>query len=212
MVVAALFFSGCAATTEPHSFPATWPASLAQPGESQTFNKGGESAPEALPTLGVEAFALDIGQPPPGQEAQGGIPTAQVLKDLLVQQLRTNGVAVSPESNGNSRPDYGLSCVVSRLGYTVRSGYPRQIEYSTELVCALRETKSNQVLWEQTLEQVFEHKVLVNTMTKLPVDPYAHEEMLIERCVLPVWDAMAERVKLSLKERGSISQAAVSEP
>lgn len=178
--------AGCAErSVQLHAFPSAWPQGLPQPEVAQA------SASAAGPTVWVEPLALDLGEPAAASQTQ----TAQVLTELLVQKLRQVGVNVSSEGS-----QYALVGVVPRLGYSKRGGYPRRITYLSQLSYQLVHRPSGAVVWEGNLSQEFEQTVLVNTMTRLPEDPQAPVHVLMDRCVGPTWEAIAQDVSAFLKD------------
>ena len=190
--------TGCQRTAQRHAFPAAWPAGLDW---SQTRTAAASPAEISGPAVKVEPFALDT---EPGASPQGAGPasTSRKLTDLMVEKLQQAGVPVS-ESNA----EYTLSGTIPKLGYTERSGYPRKLYYTSELVYRLIHRSTGTVVWQGNLSQDFEQTVLVNTMTRLPNDPNAPERVLLEKCIDPNWTMIASDVKTYLKENpGSAAQ------
>jgi len=182
--------TGCQRTTQRHAFPAAWPVGL---GWQQTRTAAAAPAEPGGPAVAVEPFTLDTEAA--ASQAAGQAGTSQKLTELMVEKLRQAGVPVS-ESNA----EYTLSGTIPKLGYTERSGYPRKLYYTSELVYRLVHRSSGAVVWEGNLSQDFEQTVLVNTMTKLPSDPNAPERVLLEKCIAPNWEMIAADVKTYLKE------------
>jgi hypothetical protein len=183
--------AGCQRTARRHAFPATWPDGLDWSGS--TSNLAAPPEP-AGPAVAVEPFTLDTEAGAPSQ-AGGQTSTSRKLTDLMVEKLRQAGVQVS-----DSNAEYTLTGTVPKLGYTQRSGYPRKLYYTSELVYRLVHRPTGAVVWEGNLSQDFEQTVLVNTMTRLPSDPNAPERVLLEKCIDPNWAMIASDVKTYLKE------------
>jgi len=199
--------TGCQKTAQRHAFPATWPAGLDWQ-ESRTASA--TPAEISGPAVKVDLFALDTESGPSSQAAgqagpirpwSNGASTSRKLTDLMVQKLQQAGVPVS-ESNA----EYTLTGTIPKLGYTERSGYPRKLYYTSELVYRLVHRPTGAVVWEGNLSQDFEQTVLVNTMTKLPNDPNAPVRVLLEKCIDPNWTMIAGDVKTYLKENPSPSK------
>ena len=183
--------TGCQKTAQRHAFPATWPAGL----DWQERRTASASPAEISgPAVKVELFALDI-ESGVSSQAAGQASTSRKLTDRMVEKLQQAGVPVS-ESNA----EYTLTGTIPKLGYTERSGYPRKLYYTSELIYRLVHRPTGVVVWEGNLSQDFEQTVLVNTMTKLPSDPNAPERVLLEKCIDPNWATIAGDVKTYLKE------------
>lgn len=193
LVAAALSAAGCAGKVERHAFPAEWPAGLELPRETAKKQETASSAPTApVPAVAVEPFALET-EGTQQASAQGSGSTSEQLTNLMVRKLQKVGVPVS-----DSGAEYAFSGTVSKLGYTQRTGYPRKLYYTSELVYRLTHRPTGAVVWEGNLSQDFEQTVLVNTMTKLPSDPNAPERVLLEKCIGPNWELIASDVKTFL--------------
>ena len=176
-----------------HTFPLIWPHSLT-PHPSAVA-----SVQEAGPAIWVDPLTLDLGEGTPQQPAPTpGVPTSQVLTDLMAQKLREVGVRVS-----NEGAEYALMGTVPHLGYTERSGYPRKLVYTSQLAYQLIHRPTGVVVWKGNVSQDFEQTVLVNTMTKLPEDPDAPEHVLLDKCIDPTWGAIASDIGAFLKKRPS---------
>lgn len=183
--------TGCQKTAQRHAFPATWPAGL-----DWQERRAAAATPVEIsgPVVKVELFALDT-ESGASSQAAGQASTSRKLTDLMVEKLQQAGVPVS-ESNA----EYTLSGTIPKLGYTERSGYPRKLYYTSELVYRLTHRPTGTVVWEGNLSQDFEQTVLVNTMTKLPNDPNAPSRVLLEKCIDPNWAMIAGDVKTYLQE------------
>lgn len=186
--------TGCQKMAQRHAFPAAWPAGLDW---RETRTAAASPAEISGPAVKVEPFALDM-EPSASSQAAGQASTSRKLADLMVEKLQQAGVPVS-ESNA----EYTLTGTIPKLGYTERSGYPRKLYYTSELVYRLVHRSTGSVVWEGNLSQDFEQTVLVNTMTKLPSDPNAPERVLLEKCIDPNWATIASDVKTYLKENPS---------
>ena len=186
--------TGCQKTAQRHAFPATWPAGLDW---RETRTAAASPAEISGPAVKVEPFALDM-ESGASSQAMGQASTSRKLADLMVEKLQQAGVPVS-ESNA----EYTLTGTIPKLGYTERSGYPRKLYYTSELVYRLVHRPTGSVVWEGNFSQDFEQTVLVNTMTKLPSDPNAPERVLLEKCIDPNWATIASDVKTYLKENPS---------
>ncbi len=183
--------AGCQRTAQRHAFPAAWPAGLDW---TRTLTAAASPVEISGPAVAVEPFTLDTESNASSQGA-GEASTSAKLTDLMVEKLRQAGVQVS-ESNA----EYALTGTIPKLGYTERSGYPRKLYYTSELVYRLVHRATGTVVWEGNLSQDFEQTVLVNTMTRLPSDPNAPERVLLEKCIDPNWATIASDVKTYLKE------------
>lgn len=184
--------TGCQKTAQRHAFPSAWPAGLDW---QETRTAAASLAEVSGPAVAVELFRLDTGAAVQLNTAERQPSTSRKLTDLMVEKLQQAGVPVS-ESNA----EYTLSGTIPKLGYTERSGYPRKLYYTSELVYRLTHRSTGTVVWEGNLSQDFEQTVLVNTMTKLPSDPNAPPRVLLEKCIDPNWAMIAGDVKTYLKE------------
>ena len=193
-----VLFSGCQRTAQRHAFPATWPAGLDW---QQTRTAAAAPVETTGPAVAVEPFTLDTETAAPPDMSQRQPSTSRKLADLMVEKLQQAGVRVS-----DSNAEYTFTGTIPKLGYTQRSGYPRKLYYTSELVYRLVHRPTNTVVWEGNLSQDFEQTVLVNTMTKLPGDPNAPERVLLEKCIAPNWEAIASDVKTYLKENPASSK------
>ena len=186
--------TGCGAAMQTHLFPQTWPAGLNRP-----------SSPKAVPTdrgpvVLVDPVILDVDYREPREEPVENLLTADVLTNLLVEQLRAEGVNAFRRDDLTSEPDYVLSGTVPRLVWTERPGYPRRLQYVAQLACHLIDQRNRQVLWQRDLEHVFDRWTVVDTMTRLPDRQREHGQILVEKCIVPVWNIMASGVRTSLRE------------
>jgi len=197
VLLSAWLAAGCAGRgAQLHTFPSEWPHGLPQP-------EAARAVASALgPTVWVEPLVLDLGEPAAASQtvtaAAGNRQTTQVLTELLIQKLQQAGVIVSSEGS-----EYALRGAVPRLGYSERAGYPRRITYLSQLSYQLVHRPSGDIVWEGNLSQDFEQTVLVNTMTRLPEDPQAPVHVLLDKCVGPTWEAIADDVSRFLKEQAS---------
>ena len=189
LIAIAVGFAGCQGTSQRYTFPATWPKGLHSPSSS------GTSVAMAGPAVWVEPLTHDLGEGNPPQKPAAGIPTNEVLTHLLVRKLQQAGVRVSERG-----AEYALVGTVPRLGYTERKGYPRKLFYTSQLAYQLIHRPTGAVVWKGNLSQDFEQTVLVNTMTKLPEDPDAPENVLLRKCVDPTWESIAADVGAFVKK------------
>ena len=193
-LIAAAAVSGCQKGMQRHAFPAAWPAGLDW---QRTRMAAAAPAEPSGPAVTVEPFTLETAAAASQEAGQAG--TSHKLTDLMVEKLRQAGV---PVSEGDA--EYTLTGTIPKLGYTERSGYPRKLYYTSELVYRLVHRPTGAVVWEGNLSQDFEQTVLVNTMTKLPSDPNAPERVLLEKCIEPNWATIASDVKAYLKESSAL--------
>ena len=191
-LVAALV--GCQASLQQtHQFPTTWP--------------GSTPLSEEAPTVSVEPLKWVVAPPPQSVSSEEGLPTAAVLSALLIKYLQVSGVNAILEKAETSTAPYTLQCTVQKLGYSdLEQGYPRKKQYQAELACELKDEQTQAVVWERTLAQAYEQTVWVNMMTGLPAQPHAHDRMLYQECIVPLWDAMASSVGAVLVSRQQLSR------
>ena len=189
--------AGCASKVQRHSFPDAWPAGLEWPRA-----RAAASAPveAAGPAVAVEPFTLDT-ETGVGPQPAGEASTSRMLTNLMAEKLRQAGVPVSESS-----AEYTLTGTIPKLGYTERSGYPRKLYYTSELIYRLIHRPTGAVVWEGNLSQDFEQTVVVNTMTRLPNDSNAPERVLLEKCIGPNWEIIAADVKAFLKKNPAPSR------
>ncbi len=201
-VIAAVLTAGCQSSkVERHAFPAEWPAGLTLPRETGKQQASAQPVPAVpVPAVEVKPFALET-EGAQQASVSGSGSTSEQLTNLMVQKLKKVGVPVS-----ESQAEYAFSGTVSKLGYTQRSGYPRKLYYTSELVYRLTHRPTGAVVWEGNLSQDFEQAVLVNTMTKLPNDPNAPERVLLEKCISPNWELIASDVKTFLTKEPAAPQ------
>lgn len=190
--VGLLGVAGCRTVAQPRFFPEVWPVSLRQ---SQAASP---SAATAAPSVLVEPVILEVDHSPEETGLPQDVPTAEVLTGLLVQHLRTNGINAWRQEESLSEPGYVLTCMVSRLVYTEYPRYPRKILYAAEMACRLVDRRTHQVLWERQVEYTLDRLVLFNTMTRMPHGRSEHEEILVQKCVVPACETVAAGVAVSL--------------
>jgi len=116
------------------------------------------------------------------------------LTQLLIGFLEGQGLPAKRAEPG-SEDSPQLACRVTRLEYAKRRPYPSRRRYEAELSCVVTGWVSNTTPWARTVSRAYEEMVLVNTMTKLPSQ---HDAVLLNECVLPVWEGMAYSVRLFL--------------
>ena len=203
---ASLAVSGCATSLKTQLFPSAWPQNLQRPTAelSKPLSSG-------QPTVAVRPLVVESGSYPRGAQASGEA-TADVLTDLLVRQLRAHGVKAVRVGSQTSNADYLLVGMVPRLHYSIQGGYPKKTFYSAELACRLVDQKNGSVMFERSAGYVFEHTALVNTMTRLPAEPNEHEEVLIQRGVEPIWEAVASAVAISTGDAPAIDTVPPGSP
>ena len=183
---------GCQHAMQRHSFPAEWPAGLTWP---ETKPPAASAvAEQSGPAVAVEPFTVDI-EGNSFSAGSGPLTTSGMLTHLMAEKLKQAGVRVS-----ETDAEYTLTGTIPKLGYTERTGYPRKLYYTSELVYHLVHRPSGAVVWQGNLSQDFEQTVLVNTMTRLPNDPNAPERVLLEKCIDPNWALIASDVKAYLKK------------
>jgi len=195
LLVGLLGVAGCRTVAQTHRFPEVWPVSLRQPQAAPP------SASTAAPSVLVEPVILEVDRSPEETGLPQGVPTAEVLTDLLVQHLRTNGISAWRQEESLSEPGYVLTCMVSRLVYTEYPRYPRKVLYAAEMACRLVDRRTNQVLWQRQVEHTLDRLVLFNTMTRLPNERSEHEGILVQKCVVPACETVAAGVAASLNEQ-----------
>ena len=144
-ILVAAFGAGCTHTAERHSFPAAWPAGLTWTGETRPASV--VPVEPSGPAVAVEPFALDAEGVRDSTAGPGS--TSRALTNLMTEKLRQAGVRVS-----DSDAEYSLAGTVSKLGYTQRSGYPRKLYYTSELVYRLTHRPTGAVVWEGTLRRI----------------------------------------------------------
>lgn len=202
IIAAAVSAAGCQRTSKRYAFPSQWPTGLDLPataGEKMVPS----TATIGLPAVTVRPLAIDVeAQARPQLSGNSSVSTSHMLTQLMEEKLRQAGVRVS-----DTDAEFEFSGTIPKLGYTERSGYPRKLYYTSELVYQLTHRPSGSVVWEGNLSQDFEQSVLVNTMTKLPEDPNAPERILLEKCIGPNWGLIAADVKNFLEEQSSTQPA-----
>lgn len=197
LLLAGLFLVlGCRATAQAHLFPRVWPPSLARPELPE------KAAVDSGPSVLVEPIAFDQEDDQREMPSREGSPTDEIIRGLLISKLRASGVEALRQSGLKIGPDYRLTCVVTKLLYSERAGYPKKIQYVAGLVCRLEDVKPRRILWQRDLEYPLDRSVLVNTMTRIPDGQREHEQILIQKCLIPVLDFVVSGVKTSLKEGG----------
>lgn len=118
------------------------------------------------------------------------------LTQLLIAQLRSQGIPVVSSETTGAEADYTLNCVATRLGYAAaRRRYPPHRTYEAELTCAIIDPATQAVRWQRNLTQRYDETVLLNTMTKLPP---RHGGTLLRECITPLAEGMAYGVRLFL--------------
>lgn len=187
---------GCRATVQAHLFPRAWPASLARP---ELLEK---TAVDGGPSVLMEPVAFDQEDGRRQTSSLEGAPTDEIIRDLLIDKLRASGIEAFRKSSLGAEPDYRLLCVVTKLLYSEQTGYPKQIRYVAGLVCRLEHAESRRILWQRDLEYPLDRSVLVDTMTRLPEGQREHEQILVQKCLVPALDHVVSGVKNSLKEGG----------
>ena len=172
----AALLSGCQSLpTHAYNFPGTWP--------------GSQPIGEDAPTVSVQPITMEIPQPDLPADGQG-LPTAAVLSALLIKHLQVNGVNAILEQAEAPTAKYSLSCTVPKLGYDLQA-HPAGRRYEAELSCVLKDEEAQRVVWTRSFSQKYEEQDLFDLMTKLPPQPYKHERVLFNECIIPLWDAMA---------------------
>ena len=168
--------SGCQSLpSHAYNFPGTWP--------------GSKPLGEDAPTVSVQPIAMEIPQPDLPSGGQG-LPTAAVLSALLIKHLQVNGVNAILEAADAPTAKYSLGCTVPKLGYNLQD-HPTGRRYEAELSCVLKDEEAQQVVWRRSFSQKYEEQDIFDLMTKLPPQPYKHERVLFNECIIPLWDAMA---------------------
>ena len=188
--------AGCQHAMHRHSFPAEWPSGLAWP-DTKPAAADAVAVKPSGPAVTVEPLTLDI-EGGASRAGSGPSSTSGMLTQRMVEKLKQVGVRVS-----ETDAEYALTGTVPKLGYTERSGYPRKLYYTSELVYHLVHRPSGTVVWQGNLSQDFEQTVLVNTMTRLPNAPNAPERVLLEKCIDPNWALIASDVKAYLEEKAT---------
>lgn len=179
---------GCASVSpQQRAFPATWP--------------GSRQLGQDAPTLSVLPLAIETLEGTPELGMEDGLPSAAVLTALLIKNLKVSGVNAIMEPSAESTAPYVLACRVPQLGYQLRSGMPRARVYDAQLVCVVRDGRTQEAVWERTLAQRYEQTVVLDLMTKLPPQPHADDRLLYRECIVPLWDAMAASVGTVLTTR-----------
>ena len=186
--------AGCQGPVQRHSFPAVWPEGMAQPSAGKRREGTG-------PAVAVRPMTLDLEGTASAAPARGAGPeTSRMLTDLMIEKLVKAGIRVSEDEN---EAEYVFAGTIPKLGYTEKGGYPRKFYYTSELDYQLIHRPSGTVVWQGKLSQDFDQTVLVNTMTRLPKDPNAPEQILIQKCVGPNWETIAADLSAFLKKRSS---------
>lgn len=190
-------------------FPETWPQALKTP---RSFAVDTPAGPYQGPVIWVDTLKMDLDASNPrsstavaANSQTADSQTAKVLTDWWIQELKTQGLQVVQSATPPANADYQLETVVPRLHYAVQGGYPAHIAYSTELACRLSHTKTGTVLLNRSLSNVVEQTALVNTMTKLPREPLAFEQVLLQKGVAPIMKTLAADVKTQLAQAESAS-------
>lgn len=196
----ALAASGCQRTSwrQAYRFPFAWP--------------GSEALGETAPTVSVEPLQVAVDQPIQLPDGDPGVSTAAVLSVLLIKHLQVNGVNAILERPESATAQYALSCAVPQLGYGVKEGYPKERLYRAELVCALKDGQSQQMLWTRRLTQDYEQTVLLDLLTNLPREPHKDDRILFRECIVPLWDTMASSVRAVMISRAERSTHAAAQP
>lgn len=180
LMALSMLLCGCeAALTEAYRFPSTWP--------------GSTSLGEDAPTVSVYPIRFDTEQNI-SDVPQEGLPTDAVLSALMVKHLHVNGVQSILESEATATARYSLDCNIPHLGYSLKGGYPKERIYRAELSCLLKDSETENVLWNQSFKQVYEQQELLNMFTKIPDQPNRHERVLFRECIIPLWDVMAGNI------------------
>lgn len=194
LVLAAFVGAGCSAKTHVQAFPQSWPQPL-EPPVSAAKASGTEGAAPELTTLAVQVSPLVIEQTPEQLASVGhDQTTSQVLTNVLVSKLRAAGVNVS------ERPaDYRLEGVIPWLGWSSRSGYPKQLTYQSVVAYRLVDERTGRVVMQHQVEHAVEQSVLVNTMSRMPNPQYAQDQQVLDRAITPALETAASGVQGFLK-------------
>ena len=193
VLTAASLLAGCQGQwQQAYRFPFTWP--------------GSQPLGEDAPTVSVEPLQVIVDQPIHVPDGDPGVPTAAVLSVLLIKHLQVNGVNAILERADNATAQYTLTCTVPQLGYGEKETYPKGRLYRAELVCALKDGQTQQVLWTRRLTQDYEQTVLLDLLTKLPEEPHQHDRVLYRECIVPLWDTMASSVRAVVVSRTQLSK------
>lgn len=196
---ALILLAGCQSQwRQAYRFPFTWP--------------GSQPLGEEAPTVSVEPIQVTVDQPIHLPDGEPGVPTAAVLSVLLIKHLQVAGVNAVLEPSAEATAPYTLSCIVPQLGYGVKAGYPPGRLYRAELVCALKDGQTQEVLWRRRLTQDYERTVLLDLLTHLPEEPHQHDRMLYRECIVPLWDTMASSVRTAVVSRAQLSKQPASPP
>ena len=196
----ALAAAGCQSTSwrQAYRFPFTWP--------------GSQALGEEAPTVSVEPLQVAVDQPIQLPDGDPGVSTAAVLSVLLIKHLHVNGVNAILERPESATAQYALNCTVPQLGYGVKDGYPKGRLYRAELVCALKDGQSQQILWTRRLTQDYEQTVLLDLLPNLPEEPHKNDRILFRECIVPLWDTMASSVRAVVISRAELSTHASARP
>jgi hypothetical protein len=195
----AALLAGCQSQwRQAYRFPFTWP--------------GSQPLGEDAPTVSVEPLQVIVDHPIHVPDGDPGVSTAAVLSVLLIKHLQVNGVNAILERAEAATAQYTLSCTVPQLGYGEKDAYPKGRLYRAELVCALKDGQTQQVLWTRRLTQDYEQTVLLDLLTKLPEEPHKHDRILYRECIVPLWDTMASSVRAVVASRTQLSKRPAPEP
>jgi hypothetical protein len=196
VIAAAMMAStaGCAGSMKRYTFPIDWPVGLREPPVSS------QAVEPKTPSVEVQLLILDDKDLTRPVKTDPNRSTAEVLSQILKKQLTAAGVNVV-ERDG----DYLLSGVIPRLGYTERSGYPRQFIYTSDLSYQLMKRDGARVVLDGHLQQETEQSVLMSTMTRLPEDPESPERILMDKCLTPTWQTVAGAVSAHFEKQSTSS-------
>jgi len=184
--------AGCASVHKKevvHSFPSDWPLELNSLIPNTQFH------PVTGPLLVVQPVAMAASVE---TATAGRIPTTSVLTDWLIRALQARGINAAASST--HPPEYLLSVTIAKLTATETGGYPVQVMYEAQVAGQVTDTATGKNFWRQTLEQSHDRRLVVNMMSKLPERGLEHQQILMEKCLMPIFERLAQGLASDLKK------------